>query len=185
MKPLEVRVMGPGSLSSILKIINDIFFVLACVGLGFVCIAGLAVAISMALGPDGAPDWLQAGVDGDWREVGPALLSGVILFLGGAIITLYLRRILATLVKGEPFTKENAPRLRIIAAAVAGLEMGRYLIGGATRLMVEMFGEPDGARMQHEFSISVGAWLAVLVILVLSEIFREGARLREQEQFTI
>lgn len=69
MKQIEVRVMGPGSLSSILKIVTDVCFVLACVGLGLVVFAALGVLIYSALGPDGAPGWLEASVDGDWREV--------------------------------------------------------------------------------------------------------------------
>jgi len=36
-----------------------------------------------------------------------------------------------------------------------------------------------------EFSLNLGAWFAVLAFFVLAEIFREGARLRDEQKYTI
>ena len=36
-----------------------------------------------------------------------------------------------------------------------------------------------------EFEVNLAVWFAVLVIIVLAEVFREGARLRQEQKLTI
>jgi hypothetical protein len=89
-----------------------------------------------------------------------------------------LRRIFGTLTAGDPFHPDNVRRLRVIGLMLAGLELVRYLlwIVGASLL-------PDIDRVESEFSLT--AWFSVLVVFVLAEVFREGARLRREAELTI
>lgn len=92
-------------------------------------------------------------------------------------ICLQLRRILSTLAAGDPFVPENAPRLSRIAIAVAVMELARY----ATAFALRAFTDVGELRL----SVNLAAWAAVAALLVLAQVFREGARLREDQKMTI
>jgi len=117
--------------------------------------------------------------------VGPELfiaaLASLFVIMPGIIyICLQLRRILKTLAEGDPFVPENAPRLQKIAIAIALMELARY---GAIFLLMAFvsFGEGEGPR----FSVSLVAWVSAAAMLVFSQVFREGSRLREEEKMTV
>jgi hypothetical protein len=92
-----------------------------------------------------------------------------------------LRRILATLIAGDPFVPGNASRLARIAGAIAAMELARYAIGVLAFLLLQA--EPDYAppRLVPNFA----AWVGVVVLLVLAQVFSEGTRLREDQKMTI
>lgn len=110
-----------------------------------------------------------------------AALLGIVTILPFLVyICVSLRQILNTLAEGDPFLPENAPRLTRIAITVAIMELARNFVGfivTATKLV--------GIEEPFHFSINVSAWVAVAVLVVLSQVFREGARLREEEKMTI
>ncbi|MCW5724540.1 MAG: DUF2975 domain-containing protein [Maricaulaceae bacterium] len=98
-----------------------------------------------------------------------------------------LRRMFATLAAGDPFVPENAGHLRVIALAVAVYQLVRYLAQGIVALSLTLFGRPvaDAAEIGVSFDLNLGAWFAVVALLVLAEVFREGARMRQEQQLTI
>ena len=79
---------------------------------------------------------------------------------------------------GDPFHPENVRRLRVIGLVLAGLEIGRYVV-----YTVGVWALPGAEIKQPEFSPT--AWFSVLVVFVLAEVFREGARLRREAELTI
>jgi len=177
-----MRTLGPGSVSSFLKVILDVFrFVLwALVGI-------MAVLIIAVLLLSFRPELLASHVtldkfhiDGPW--LGPvfaATLLGAQLYLVGAIVIVgRLRRIFQTLVAGDPFHPDNVRRLRIIGGALAVLEVGRYAAAALSHLILH-------GRVHIGGGVSLTTWFAVLVIVVLAEVFREGARLRGEAELTI
>src|SRR5437764_5248316 len=113
-----MRALGPGSVSSILKVVLDVFhFVL------WVAVAGIGVAIVAVLLLRFKPELLAAHdiidnlkIAGPW--VGPiaaATLLAIDLYLAGAIVIVgRLRRIFQTLIAGDPFHPDNVRRLRVI-----------------------------------------------------------------------
>lgn len=109
-----------------------------------------------------------------------ALASSIAIMPGIIYICVQLRRILRTLADGDPFVPENAPRLWKIAATIAIMELARY--GVIFLLMVFVtFAEGAGPR----FSVSLIAWVSAAAMLVFSQVFREGSRLREEEKMTV
>ncbi|MEL7108875.1 MAG: DUF2975 domain-containing protein [Pseudomonadota bacterium] len=106
-----------------------------------------------------------------------ALIAALIFFSGFAYVIKQLRNILKTLADGDPFVPENAPRLTHIAIAIAGIEVIRniaaFIINAAFSL-----GEVT-------LRIDLAVWGAVIVLLVLAQVFKEGTRLREEEKMTI
>jgi hypothetical protein len=177
-----MRALGRGSVSSFLKVILDVFHVVLWVAIAAVTIFVLA-ALLLSFRPEltGGPITIDhQRIDGPW--FGPfAAAAGVAgdLYLAGAIVIVgRLRQIFQTLIAGDPFHPDNVARLRTVALTLAVLELGRY---GAAAL-ARMFGH---GHLHWSGGVSLTTWFAVLVIVVLSEVFREGARLRGEAELTI
>ncbi|MEM6535683.1 MAG: DUF2975 domain-containing protein [Pseudomonadota bacterium] len=106
-----------------------------------------------------------------------AALIAISVFSGGiAFISDQLRRILSTLASGDPFVPENATRLMRIAGAIALVEIIRNI---GYVLLVSL------TEAQVDYDFHIGAWIAVVILFVLAQVFREGTRLREESQMTI
>ena len=95
------------------------------------------------------------------------------------VIVAKLRRMMHAVAAGQPFERANTTRLRQIAAAMAGLAflatLVRPFVPGLARPGIHL-ATPD---------LNLGLWLAALVMLVFAEVFREGARLRDDADMTI
>jgi hypothetical protein len=108
-----------------------------------------------------------------------AVLAGVELSMVGLIVIVQrLRRIFGALIAGDPFHPDNVRRLQVIALVLALIEVNGYLFGAFDHFAF-------GARTRQAFSLNLTSWFAVLVIVVLAEVFREGARLRRDAELTI
>jgi hypothetical protein len=174
-----MRALGPGSVSSLLKLILDVAYAVTIAGVALMLLLALA-AILFAVNPG-----LLSGVtitEGElFAERAPAVVGGLLAagaYMSGVlVIVAALRRIFATLTAGDPFHPENAARLRLIGLVLAALELGRYAVWAISA------GLPGVARVKPTFSIT--AWFSVLVVFVLAEVFREGARLRREAELTI
>ena len=90
-----------------------------------------------------------------------------------------LRRIFSTLTAGDPFHPDNVRRLRTIGVVLAVLEILRYPI-----MLITVWLAPQ-VMAQSGFALNLTTWFAVLVVFVLAEVFREGARLRREAELTI
>jgi hypothetical protein len=175
-----MRALGPGSVSSFLKIILDVVYFALWVGVALLALITL-LALLFSFNPE-----LFSGVsfDPDTAQITSRapLMAGVLiayaLSLAGVLVIVHcLRRIFATLTAGDPFHPDNVNRLRLIGLMLAGLEIGRYAVWALSRLV------PQVDRVEPNFNLT--AWFSVLVVFVLAEVFREGARLRREAELTI
>jgi hypothetical protein len=130
-----------------------------------------------------------------WRALGVGTVAGhegvvagmraiiVIGILGTPIAHVVLSRLL-TMVEsvraGEPFTSENAGRLRAIAWALLGLEL---LHAGVVAIASSVSTKEVPLRMSGNFHLS--GWLAILLLFVLAQVFVEGTRMREDLEGTV
>jgi hypothetical protein len=183
-RPLDapsLRTLGPGSVSSLLKIGLDVAYVLLWIILGVLILAFVA-AIFIPL------DNLVVAVGdaADGRELPlerPMLLFAVgsfcAYFGAFALIVGRLRAIFRTLTLGDPFHPDNTSRLRQIGLILATVTGGVWLWQTwAARLSAGAM-EPQGLGELLTPAFSV------LVVFVLAEVFREGARLRREAELTI
>lgn len=178
-----MRAMGPGSVSSFLKIILDVVFAALWIGTAILAVAALA-ALLISFNPELVAR-IRVKADGDVAKLldnGPGIVSALasaVLYLGG-ILTIVgsLRRIFLTLTAGDPFHPDNVARLRLIGLMLAALELGRYAFWAISTWMLP-------SLQKVEPSLSLTAWFSVLVVFVLAEVFREGARLRREAELTI
>jgi hypothetical protein len=176
-----MRALGPGSVSSFLKIILDVAQVALSIGLGVVTTLGLA-ALFIHFDPKIVfqdADFNAADAASARRIIAGGLLIGA-LYIGGVLVIVgRLRRIFSTLTAGDPFHPDNVRRLRTIGVVLAVLEILRYPI-----MLITVWLAPQ-VMATNGFSLNLTTWFAVLVVFVLAEVFREGARLRREAELTI
>jgi len=120
------------------------------------------------------------------QDITPGQIAGALgmlcVVMPGIIYVCYqLRKILKTLANGDPFVSENSNRLTKIAGAIALMEIGRMVAITCIRNFVE-FTPPEA---MPAFSISLVSWAGAVAFFVLSQVFREGTRLREDAKMTI
>ncbi len=176
-----MRAMGPGSVSSLLKIALDVVHIILWVVVGALALAAIA---NLFVPISSSAITAAASTDADSRPItGPMVslaLAVFALYVGGVLaIVARLRRIFATLTTGDPFHPDNVSRLRVVGLILAALEIGNMLarMGGAWVL--------TGDRLQVDRIPDLTGWFSVLVVFVLAEVFREGARLRSEAELTI
>lgn len=96
-----------------------------------------------------------------------------------ALIFRLLTGIVATLRVGDPFHPRNVRRLHQIGAAFAsvtlGVWVGQFLVARFVR----------GAMAAPSLFDLITPSFAVVIIVVIAEVFREGARLRREAELTI
>lgn len=176
-----MRALGPGSVSSFLKIILDVVYAALWIGLAAIALMALA-ALLFSFNPDLIGNVMidseQFDLADRWPVVTAGLLAFAIYIAGVLVIVGTLRRIFVTLTAGDPFHPDNVGRLRLIGVMLAALECGRYVVRAVSAWML-----PGIDRVEANFSPT--AWFSVLVVFVLAEVFREGARLRREAELTI
>ena len=119
-------------------------------------------------------------------DVTPGMIAGGLAMLsvvmpGIIYICFQLRKILKTLADGDPFVSSNSNRLTKIAGAIALMEIGRMIAIICIRNLVQF--DPPGSA--PAFSISLVSWAGAIAFFVLSQVFREGTRLRDDAKMTI
>ena len=130
-----------------------------------------------------------------WRALGLGAVAGhegvvagmraimVIGIAGIPIAHVVLSRLL-TIVEsvrtGEPFTVDNAGRLRTIAWALLGLELLHVCV---VAIAAAVSTKEVPLRMSGNFHVS--GWLAILLLFVLAQVFLEGTRMREDLEGTV
>ena len=171
-----MRAMGPGSVSSLLKTALDVVYYLSLIlAAGSLVAAAVVLILSVDLG--------YVPVAGG-REIRPSpsqaaeLLALFSLYVAVVVVVLgRVRAVFATLTLGDPFHPANVNRLRWIGVGLAALEALLFI--GRMLLNTQIPGAVRG------WPIDVTAWFSVLVVFVLAEVFREGARLRREAELTI
>jgi hypothetical protein len=120
-----------------------------------------------------------------WPVVVPAFLAGAVAISGGLMIVWRLRKLFDSFCSGQPFAKQNATHLRAIWITMFGIEVARYLLLGLTGALLKLFGGPLSQNVQLSLHIDLSAWASILILIVLAEVFREGARMKADQELTI
>src|SRR5688572_15931852 len=123
---LGMRALGPGSVSSFLKIILDVVYFALWVGLAILAVVTL-VALLFSFNPGLFSSVRLDGDDGDIAGRAPLMTAALIAYAlslaGVQVIVHSLRRIFTTLTAGDPFHPDNVNRLRLIGLMLAALEL--------------------------------------------------------------
>lgn len=160
-------------LLSVILLVGMIFLALCVALLAFVCL--------MMAFPNGLRDQIFAGVDAAKPMVSPqnmALVCLGMLVIAGAwfFVLKSLRRVVSTVIAGDPFVPQNISRLRRIWVIIALAEIFRMFIHWLARV---------NATGASETDFRLETWFLVFVVAALAEAFRYGAELRRDQELTI
>ena len=169
------------SMAAFLSTVVTVIFWLAIVLGGFLfIILSIGLLGSLNGGEIDLP-LVEARADGVPAGRLVAALVGLVVFAPGvAYICSKLRQILSTLAAGDPFVPENAPRLTRIAIAIGLIEVIRMCSVVVLASTVDL-----GEGYVANININLAVWGAVIVLLILAQVFKEGTRLREEQKMTI
>jgi hypothetical protein len=196
-----MKALGKGSVASLIRTGLAIawwslWFAAACLTLGAIGY-GVVMAVNPSLlanhqghitfgGHGGAS--LSVNFDDPqgwvWPIVVPALVIGGVAVAGSLMIVWRLRKLFDSFSSGEPFRRENANHLRAIWIIMMVIELSRYALLALTGALLTVFGGPN-VNANYSFHIDLSAWGSILILIVLAEVFREGARLKEEQELTI
>ena len=182
-----MRALGPGSVSSLLKVGLDLVYVvlwIALVAVGLTLFGSLVITplitipnIDFDINGETDPETIRRFLRG---PAIPVALAAAALYLGGLVVVVgRLRQIFMTLTRGDPFQPLNVSRLRVVGLALGALEIWSSI---APALLNGLL---PGGDHEPDRGFSITGWFAVLVVFVLAEVFREGARLRREAELTI
>lgn len=156
-----MRLIGKRSVASVLRWILGVVNVLVVIG--------IVISIYMAVG-------FSVSVDADaqlsWRAIRGALGLAFVW-----LIVNRLRRIFPAVNQGDAFEHANVKRLQGVGLGLIGLELTSY-VGNLGRLITE-----GGGRVA--FGVDGQTWLAILVVFMLAEVFRQGAQMRDDARMTV
>ena len=117
------------------------------------------------------------------------LAANIALAIAMMILALWmlsqLRAVFLTLRDGQPFVAANAVRLRRIAWIVIAGELARATVMFVENYYAMTHFSADGLRFDARPDVNVLAIIQGLIILVISEVFREGTRLDEEQSLTV
>jgi hypothetical protein len=198
-----MKALGKGSVASIVQVCLQIAWVVLWIGAACLALAAIAYGILLLLIANGMvdPTILEGGngrigdagdfsitydtaAGATWPVVVPALLIGAVAIAGSLVIIWRLRKLFDSFTSGEPFQRENAKHLRVIWITMLVIEVCRFLLMGLTGVLIATFGGP-GVEANYTPSIDISTWGSILILIVLAEVFREGARLKEEQELTI
>jgi Protein of unknown function (DUF2975) len=123
-----------------------------------------------------------------WTVAVPTLIYAVVASRGALLIVRRLQGIFSSFVASQPFARDNAAHLRAIWITLVAIEITRIsafvLVHGLTAAFASaahvtfprgLLGDPiDPVR-----------WFLIFVVLILAEVFRQGAQLREETELTV
>ena len=157
--------------------------------MGLVCILGLIFGLGFMLS-DGFYNWAFQSIEvsnlNERTNAGASRQTLVLSAFSGAIISgafffiaRLLKKLLATLLAGDPFVPENINRLRKLWIILALTEAFRMISIPTIAIM-----DPSDT-MNFVLDTRFTSWFLVFVIATVAEVFRHGAALRQEQKLTI
>ena len=119
------------------------------------------------------------------------LISALVYAAVLLVILRQLQLVCKTLTAGDPFVPENSKRLRLIWIAIAAGEVlrqcGSFFFGYLHRKGLIEYA-PEGNTLNGTdvtIELRIYVWFLVLAFIIFAEVFREGARLRQEQKLTV
>ncbi|KAK0332147.1 hypothetical protein LTR94_026067 [Friedmanniomyces endolithicus] len=173
-----VSLVGKRSIASVARWLLGVVNVFIAIG----AVACLVAFISTLVVPDFLAGALEAVEErggqlnyGARLSLSTLVASGFFACAFTWVIIDRLRRLFLSVNQNAAFDLANVGRLRTIGAALAGFEISAVII----KILAPMGAE--GPR----FELDLGAWLGVLIVFILAEVFRQGAAMRDDVQGTV
>lgn len=174
-----MKLIGRRSIASVLR------WVLGFVNL-FVTFAVVVTALLLLTSlviPDFATGFIDGLAENDDAGVRPLLLNERATFLAAFVATLStwwilnrLRRMFLAVNNGDAFERANVGRLQGVGFGLIGVQISAAILA---------FTVPRGIIDNLDYQVDLGAWLGILIVFMLAEVFRQGATMRDDQQMTV
>lgn len=173
-----MKLIGRRSVASALRWVLGFVNIFVTIG---VIATGLLLLTTLIV-PDFAVGFMNGLADSD-SGLRPLLLNERASFLAAFIASLStwwilnrLRRMFLAVNQGDAFERANVGRLQGIGVGLIGIEISAAVLARFV---------PRGIIDGLEYEIDLGAWLSILIVFMLAEVFRQGARMRDEQQMTV
>jgi hypothetical protein len=122
---------------------------------------------------------IDAHAPGAMSGIRLLMVIGIVMAVATDRLLVALAQIIATARAGDPFIGANARRLRTIGWALLMLQ----LLDIPCALLARF--EPNLGSAAPSGAISVGGWIAVLMVFTLSRVFAAGSLMRDELAGTV
>ena len=173
-----MRLIGRRSIASALRWVLgfvNVFVTIAVAATGLLLLASLVA-------PDFGAGFIDALAEDEpgWR---PLMLNERATFLAAFVASLStwwilnrLRRMFLAVNQGDAFEHANVARLQGVGVGLIGVQISAFILAGTV---------PEGIIDNLDYSVDLGAWLGILIVFMLAEVFRQGAAMRDEQQMTV
>ncbi|QTN19464.1 DUF2975 domain-containing protein [Brevundimonas sp. AJA228-03] len=173
-----MKLIGRRSVASVLRWVlgfGNIFVALAVIATGLMLVASLVM-------PDFGAGFIDALADNEdsWRTL---MLNERATFLAAFVATLStwwvlnrLRRMFLAVNQGDAFERANVGRLQGVGLGLIGVQISAFILAWTV---------PEGIIDDLDYSVDLGAWLGILIVFMLAEVFRQGSAMRDDQQMTV
>jgi len=124
-----------------------------------------------------------------FKDENPSFYFSLIFGLGFLLLTMViiykLRKILSELMKSSPFIIENAARIKYIAFAIVAIGILKTIADLTFALLFSDKISIPGVYIINKIGFPMDIMLLGCLILIIAEIFRQGAILQEEQKLTI
>ena len=173
-----MKLIGRRSVASALRWVlgfANVFVTFAVVFTALLLLASLVM-------PDFAAGFIDGLADED-PGMGVLLLNERATFLAAFVATLStwwiltrLRRMFLAVNHGDAFERANVGRLQGVGLGLIGVQISAAILA---------FTVPKGIIADLDYQLDLGAWLGILIVFMLAEVFRHGAAMRGGQQPTV
>ena len=173
-----MKLIGRRSVASALRWVLgfvNVFVTFAVVATALLLLASLVV-------PDFAAGFIDGLSDED-AGMRVLLLNERATFLAAFVATLStwwilnrLRRMFLAVNHGDAFERANVGRLQGVGLGLIGVQISAAILA---------FTVPKGIIGDLDYQVDLGAWLGILIVFMLAEVFRQGAAMRDDQQMTV
>lgn len=174
-----MKLIGRRSVASIMRWLLGFVNVFVTVGVLF-CALGVIVAF---LDPEFASGFLDglADVTPNAGDTGVAHQIAMVAALVAACSTWWvinrLRRIFLAVNQGDAFEPANVIRLRAVGLGLIGIQISGAILAFSLPLS-------EGVT-DRDYELNLSAWLGILIVFMLAEVFRQGSAMRDDQQMTV
>ncbi len=121
-----------------------------------------------------------------WTVAIPYLVYAVVATRGALLIVRRLQSVFSSFVANQPFARDNAAHLRAIWLTLVVIEITRITAFIVMHGLTAAFASAASVTFPRGLDpIDPVRWFVIFVVLILAEVFRQGAQLREDSELTV
>jgi hypothetical protein len=122
-----------------------------------------------------------------WTVGIPDVVYRLSMAVGAVTIVRSLRALFDAFAQNQPFAAGNAEHLRKIWVTLVVVEIIRIGASIAARSLTALYVTSLASPLPQEIAspIDLYRWFVIFVVMILTEVFRQGTRLREDSELTV